>query len=63
MMKLLYFLSFVATFFVSETTEGTEVLDTEHSNEWYTEIGIWLFILLFIVVMVIIILRRISKKK
>jgi flagellar biosynthesis/type III secretory pathway M-ring protein FliF/YscJ len=42
--------------------EQTEALNTGNSNEWYTEPGIWLFILIFIFVMVLVVYRKLTKK-
>ncbi|WP_158655649.1 hypothetical protein [Sphingobacterium sp. HMA12] len=47
---------------IVQPQERTEALNTGNSNEWYTEPGIWLFILIFIFVMALVIYRKLVKK-
>ncbi|WP_286857610.1 MULTISPECIES: hypothetical protein [Sphingobacterium] len=47
---------------IAQQSERTEALNTGNSNEWYTEPGIWLFILIFIFVMTLVIYRKLVKK-
>lgn len=62
MMKVLHVLNNIIIALVTQPSKQTEALNTGNSNEWYTEPGIWLFILIFIVVITLIVYRKIMKK-
>ena len=61
-MKILTVLNFLLSTLVAQRSEQTEALNTGNSNEWYTEPGIWLFVLIFVFVMTLVIYRKLTKK-
>jgi len=62
MMKVPYVLNCLIIALVTQPSEQTEALNTGNSNEWYTEPGIWLFILIFIFVITLVVYRKLTKK-